>query len=210
MANRLCWNCDVKAHMTLATASVKSAGEVPGITYMGGFTCDECGYMSLGFAPSQSVVSMTPTGLKWLEDSVETWYPVHGAGREFPDVPSHIASAASEAVRCHSIRAFRACTLLCRSVIEATAKEKNVTKGMLMTKIDEMEKQGLIRPHIKDAAHEIRYFGNSMAHGDFVVAVTEEESDEILELMGEVLNEVFQSPKKIERRKLARQAKTAP
>ncbi len=72
-----------------------------------------------------------------------------------------------------------------------------------------MQKQELVRRHIKDAAHEIRLLGNTMAHGDFVEAVSEEESEEILELMGEVLNEVFQSPAKIARRAEKRKASAA-
>jgi hypothetical protein len=50
-----------------------------------------------------------------------------------------------------------------------------------------MAKQGLIRPHIKDAAHEIRLLGNNMAHGDFVDRVEPEGADEILELMARSL-----------------------
>ncbi|MEV4390207.1 hypothetical protein AB0J68_31615, partial [Micromonospora sp. NPDC049580] len=54
------------------------------------------------------------------------------AGKEFPDVPAHIAETADEAHRCHSIKAYRAGVLLARSVIEATAKEKGITNGGLI------------------------------------------------------------------------------
>jgi hypothetical protein len=136
-----------------------------------------------------------------------TWVPLHGVSKDFPDVPSHIASAASEAYECQSIGAHRATGALARAVVEAVAKDKGITKGQLINKIEEMEQQDLIRPHIKEAAHEVRHLGNDMAHGDFVAAVDETEAAETLELMSEILNEVYQSPAKIARRQAARQAK---
>jgi hypothetical protein len=175
----------------------------PGDRLAAFFTCDSCGWPSAA------------TGGTFVGNHLTTefnavpprWIPEAASGKDFPDVPDHIASAADEAHRCRSFEALRASILVCRSVIEATAKEKGIVEGQLVSKIDEMAKQGLIRPHIKEAAHEIRHLGNDMAHGDFVEQVEQEEADEILELMGEVLTEVFQSPMKIERRRLAREAK---
>jgi len=137
------------------------------------------------------------------------WVPVTGTGRPFEDVPTHIASAASEAYECHSIGAHRGAGSLARAVIEATAKDKGITSGNLQSKIEQMEQMDHIRPHIRDAAHEVRHLGNDMAHGDFVQPVTEEETAEVLELMGEILNEVYQSPAKISARRAAREAKKA-
>jgi hypothetical protein len=72
-----------------------------------------------------------------------------------------------------------------------------------------MRENDLIREHVKEAAHEIRHFGNDMADGDFIVPVTDEEAYEVLDLMAEILHKVFQSPAKIEARKAARLAKKA-
>ncbi|MEU3649471.1 DUF4145 domain-containing protein [Lentzea sp. NPDC034063] len=132
------------------------------------------------------------------------WVPAKGQPKPFDDVPEHIAAAASEAHQCHSIGAHRAAVQLARSVVEATAKEKGITTGQLVAKIDQMQAQGLLRAHITEAAHEIRHLGNEMAHGDFVQPVTDEESEEILGLMGEILHEVFQSPARVARRQQAR------
>jgi hypothetical protein len=136
-----------------------------------------------------------------------TWVPLQASGRDFPNVPQHIASAASEAYECHSVQAYRAAGSLARAVVEATARHKGITSGTLQNKIEEMERQDLIRPHIKEAAHEVRHLGNDMAHGDFIQPVTEEETAEVLELMAEILNEVYQSPAKIAKRQAARVAK---
>lgn len=88
--------------------------------------------------------------------------------------------------------------MLSRSVIEATAKAQGLVTGSLADKIDAMAEKGLIRPSIKEFAHGIRAFGNDMAHGDFVVPVCAEESELVIELMGEILIEVFQAPAKLE------------
>ncbi|MEV6395406.1 DUF4145 domain-containing protein [Streptomyces sp. NPDC051907] len=82
--------------------------------------------------------------------------------------------------------------------VEASAKEKGVTNGCLIAKIDELYKLGLLRGHIKEAAREVRFGGNEVAHGD-LIPVDHEAAEEILTLMDEVLNELFQSPARVAR-----------
>jgi hypothetical protein len=144
----------------------------------------------------------------WLESTYNiNWLPTTGVGKTFPDVPDHIAGAASEAHECQSIGALRAAVLLARSVIEATAKERGITSGKLAAKIDAMCDRGMIRPHVRDEAHEVRHLGNDMAHGDFVEPVDSDDAEAVLVLMGEVLEEVYQSPAKVARLHAKRQAK---
>lgn len=135
------------------------------------------------------------------------WTPVKGFRREFEDVPPHIAQAASEATLCHSTGAYRAGGSLARAVVEATAKDKKANGKNLEARIDALASAGHIREHTKEQAHEIRHFGNGMAHGDFADPVSEEESAEVLELMSEVLNEVYQSPARLAKVKAAREAR---
>jgi len=136
------------------------------------------------------------------------WLPPHARDKEFEDVPAEIAAAANEAHQCADVGAWRAAVLLARAVIEATAKTKGIATGRLINKIDAMYDARLIRKHIRDGAHEVRHLGNDMAHGDFVDAVTTEDGEFVLTLMGEVLDEVFQSPARVERRRLARTTTT--
>ncbi len=140
------------------------------------------------------------------------WYgesslPIHGEVRHFPDVPEHIASAATEATLCLSVGAYRAVGSLARAVVEATAKDKGADGKDLAKRIDALRAADHLRKHTADQAHEIRYFGNEMAHGDFVQSVPKEEAEEVVELMVEVLDEVYQSPARLEKRKAARIAK---
>ena len=97
--------------------------------------------------------------------------------------------------------------MLARAVVESTAKGKAIETGSLFQKIEEMAKQGLIRAAVKEQAHEVRHFGNGSAHGDLGDPVSAEDCNEVLNLMGEVLNEVWQSPARTARLAAARQAR---
>jgi hypothetical protein len=137
------------------------------------------------------------------------WIPLAGSVREFAEVDEPIKSAASEAFACRSIGANRAAILMARTVIEATAKAKGIGAGNLVNKIDALRSANLIRPDIADSAHEVRLIGNDMAHGDNLDAVDAAEADEILELMADVLEEVFQAPARLASRRAKRKAAKA-
>lgn len=207
MAKRVCWSCGALTHMTRLTEPRNDARGYGGLRpfrHQAAFACDECETLSVGFVfDDQSVI-----GQAAFEQAQLHWEPSIVVGRQFPDVPDEIADAASEAHKCFSIEAYRASAALARSVVEATAKAKEITAGALYDKIEALHAAEHIRGHIKEAAHEIRHLGNEVAHGDFVVPVTREEAEEILVLMGEVLEEVFQSPARVAKRQAARKAKT--
>jgi ribosomal protein L21 len=149
----------------------------------------------------------SPDGANNHDWADPTWIPVCGEVREFADVPEHIAVAATEATFCLSVGAFRAAGALARAVVEATAKDKKITTGKLADKTDALAAAGHVREHTKEQAHEVRHFGNDMAHGDFVDQVEKEDAEEVIELMAEVLVEVYQSPARLSARKAARLAK---
>jgi hypothetical protein len=94
---------------------------------------------------------------------------------------------------------------LVRGVVEATAKECGIDKGTLHPKIESLPTQGDIRGLTKDAAHELRYRGNDVAHGDFVNEVDEDDADAVLDVMTEILSEVCQGPARVNRMKVKRQ-----
>ncbi|WP_161924172.1 DUF4145 domain-containing protein [Actinomyces sp. 432] len=137
------------------------------------------------------------------------WVPENVLGKEFPDVPSPISDAASEAYACYSIRSYRAAILLARSVVEAVAKDQGITDGSLMSKINTLQERQLISPLVTETAHEIRHMGNEMAHGDFIQEVTEEECDDVLNFMSVLLDAVYQQPAKLTRFREQRQRRRA-
>jgi len=174
-------------------------------------TCSHCKKMSIGTLwsdPGQSS-SGAVSEANWDSNNESIkWIPESVGGKKFPDVPDHIASAADEAYQCASIRARRAAILLARGVVEATAKDKGITKGQLNAKIDAMHTNGLVREFTRDAAHELRFLGNDMAHGDFIDPVDDTDCAAVLDVMSEILNEVYQGPARVARMQLKRQKTT--
>jgi len=202
MPNTVCWMCRANTgHTRIANSRVVNyevASADPSAQLMcAPFECQVCKGISIGFARTHPSIPMNQY-FDTLAGSEIFWKPAPGESQAYADVPAPIAEAATEAYECHSDGHYRASILLARAVIEATAKNENITRGNLRDKIDELENQNLIRPHIKEVAHSIRLLGNDMAHGDFVVPVTAEESTLVIELMGEILNEVYQSPAKLQ------------
>ncbi|WP_405869077.1 DUF4145 domain-containing protein [Streptomyces sp. NBC_00005] len=120
-------------------------------------------------------------------------------------MPEIIGEMAAEAHTCRGIGANRAAVSLARAVVEATAKAKGITTGSLQKKIDALFDERFIREHVRDAAHEVRFGGNEVAHGDLVSEPMDAATaSEILGLMDEILEEVFQSPARVARRKQQR------
>ena len=142
---------------------------------------------------------------------VAGWYPKKPLVKAYPDfVPAAIASVAVEAHACLSVQSFRGAVALARAVVEAAAKEKGITKKGIQPKIDELFAQGLIYEHVKDAAHEVRFAGSEVAHGDLVdEPISSDEAEAILELMDMVLDGVFIAPGKTTSQAARRQARRA-
>lgn len=206
MTATLCAFCEKNSNMTPRWSAPfqspirKVLGGLPAEMLQTAATCDNCGHASLALATSYA-----KTGADYLKafratlDSNFEWFPRVGASPDFPDVPEHIARAAKEAHAAFSINARMAAILMARTVVEATAKEKGITSGVLLKKIDEMAKQSIIREDTKEATHEIRHLGNDMAHGDIDELPEVEDVSDVLALMDEILNEVFQGPAKTAR-----------
>lgn len=177
------------------------------------FSCDQCQRLSVGvYRGPMAPHDLTPTSLMtfFRQFDPTEWAPKYVEGQSFPDVPSHISEAAGEAHKSQSIGSFKSAILMARTVIEATAKDKGIIKGTLEAKIQGMVEGHLIRPSIKAVADEVRHFGNDMAHGDITVEVTEDDAVEVLALMDEILNEVYQGPARlaaVTKRRLERKLK---
>lgn len=141
---------------------------------------------------------------------VMDWWPKFVGGKDFPDVPEHIASTADEAHQCLSIGAHRGAIALARAVVEATAKHQGITKGMLDKKIDEMAMHGVISEAMRDAAHEIRFAGNEVAHADLAdEPITKDDAEEVLALMDAILTRVYQEPAQVARVRQRREERNA-
>ncbi|MGJ0390531.1 DUF4145 domain-containing protein [Microbacterium sp. CGR1] len=187
------------------------AGTIPArtiYTAQGAFLCDNCARMSVAFGelPNDVHPSNTP---EIFGRTALTWHPLKAQTPSFSDVPEHIEQAAKEAHVAFAVGAPMAAILMARTVVEASAKAKGITSGRLVQKIDALAEQDFIRGSTKDAAHEIRHFGNDMAHGDIEAAPSKDDAAEVLALMDEVLNEVFQGPARTARIRARRESPAA-
>lgn len=99
---------------------------------------------------------------------------------------------------------------LARSVVEAVAKEKGITRGPLSEKIDALKGQGHISEAMREAAHEVRFAGNEAAHGDLVAErLRIADAGAIVELMDSMLERVYQEPAKVARIRESRMRRTS-
>lgn len=120
-----------------------------------------------------------------------TWFPGHDDEGSIEHLPGHIDKAVKEAYRTCSQRNYISSILMARTAIEAAAKDNGIKDGKLVHKINEMQKQSLIREDVAAVAHSIRLFGNEMAHGDINVEVTMQDATEVLVLLAGIMNEIY-------------------
>ena len=180
-------------------------------------TCDNCKRLVVAEGIGSHITgdlgpreTNDPGWVRIAADNVRelSWLPLAAESPDIPDVPESIARAAKEAYSNSTIGNHMSAILMARTVIEASAKAKGIVMGSLAAKINQLRDDQLIRPAIADQAHEVRFFGNDMAHGDIEDAPAPEDAEEVLALMAEVLAEVFQGPARMQRLKAKREAAT--
>lgn len=226
MASRVCWNCENMSHMTRVgyPYPVREVGPLSVAKFMwfALFRCDACGFGSMGslvisaneanstygffdevqrvrmYSGNQQEIDRAAVGCAF-DDIISsiTWYPDRARGKKYDDVPENIASAASEAYSCFSIGAYRAAAMMSRSVVEAIAIERGITKGDLKTKITELGKRNLLTPLAEQQADEIRFFGNDVVHGGFTKPVSADEANGVLIFLDVLIDSVYQQPAKL-------------
>ncbi|MGK4219281.1 DUF4145 domain-containing protein [Kocuria marina] len=167
------------------------------------YRCPGCSSPSIGITELFRGAAASP--LASAARSQDVWLPHPTGGHVYDDVPNPIASAADEAHQCHEIGAHRGSIILARAVIEATCKDKGAEGRNLLQRIDALHEMGLVGNQVRQEADEIKDSGNEMAHGDFHVEATAQDSEEILAFMGEVLGEVYQRPARVAARRAERQ-----
>lgn len=123
--------------------------------------------------------------------TVDSWSPPPMRPVDTAFIPDGVAGYFKEAHDAFSISAWRAVLLLVRSVVEATAKDRGVTTGSLVQKINKLDEEGHIRRGTKDMAHALRILGNDMAHGDIGEVPTQEDADDALTIARFVLDDVY-------------------
>lgn len=208
-----CAHCERQTYMELEWGRFRSTDLLLSIAA----TCAYCGKPSVAFGNPSTFRPYDTDHLGEVEEyaakTALQWFPRVGETRDIEDVPPHITRAAQEAYSSASVGNYMAAILMARTVIEATAKHLGVTKGDLAAKINSLRDDHGLSKNVADQAHEVRFAGNDMAHGDIKAPLEEsidaEDADEILELMAAVLNGIFQEPARLARAREKRSAKRA-
>lgn len=210
MASTDCGWCGRLVHLR-AVSPLYTVPFAGGFLRQAAYQCPNCRRLVVAWERGGSYEQSTdvPTAQNYTWGWDVKFGPAKRDSQEFPDVPQHIAEAATEATLCLSVGAYRAVGSLARAVIETTAKDKKADGTTLFDRINALADAEHIRSHTKAQAHEVRHFGNGMAHGDFTEPLTKEDAEEIVTLMAEILDEVYQSPARLEHVKAAREAKKA-
>ncbi|WP_345509311.1 DUF4145 domain-containing protein [Terrabacter aeriphilus] len=138
-------------------------------------------------------------------DRTVIWSPPPIKRPEYPDVPDHIAKAASEAWVCFAHSSYIAACAVARSVIEAAAKSFGITVRGIEAKIVALNEKNLIWGDLVASAHLVRQFGNDAAHGDIVEPVTVGEAEDVLDIMDALLHQLFSTPARALRLEASRQ-----
>ncbi len=139
---------------------------------------------------------------------------VYPAGR--PDerlhesVPKEVAEDFKEAIRCHWIKAYRACVVMCGRALETSVKALNAQGRDLRDKIDNLATRGVITAPLKDFAHAIRATRNTGAHSDDLHDIVEKDSSDMMEFMREYLQHVYIMPAKLKARAPATKPASTP
>jgi len=106
-----------------------------------------------------------------------------------------------EGIQCMDVGANHAAVLMFRRALQDVCIEQNTTEDKLNNQIDEV-----FPDRMKDAAHEIRLWGNFGAHPDKIIQIVQEEdSIQMKELLDLIFQDIYIMPFKINEAKQKRQ-----
>lgn len=127
-------------------------------------------------------------------------YPSSDPSNYDKSIPEEIRKDLAEANRCYSANAYKGVVVMCRRIMQQIALQNNIKGANLQKQIEKMHKKGLITKSLRDAANEIRYFGNFGAHPqkDNLDNVTYEDAETIWNLTSAFLMDLYIRPSQIE------------
>ena len=122
--------------------------------------CDACSKYILGVLRPARTRSYSISS--WVyEYHVPIGYPDDSVPEE---IPTSIADDYQEAIRCHWIKGYKACVLMCRRALEESCVQQKAEGKNLYEMIDDLANKQTITKALKNMAHRIRLFGNRGAH----------------------------------------------
>lgn len=123
-------------------------------------------------------------------------YPDISAADYHKSIPEAIREDFAEAQRCYFGQAHIATVAMCRRAMQRIAQNKGAKGDNLREEIDDLFSKGLITKNLRDAAHEVRHFGNFGAHprDDGLDTISPEDSESVLRMTNEFLLDLYIRP----------------
>ncbi|MGH7610614.1 MAG: DUF4145 domain-containing protein [Candidatus Dormibacteria bacterium] len=136
------------------------------------------------------------------------WWPVSGAGHSGPAVPTKVAEAYSEGIRCLGAAAPNGAVAMFRTAMTWIVDDKgSVTakaKGDLKEKVKQLVFDGGLTATIGDWVDHVRLYGNAGVHPDLFGDVSIEEAKDVARLTQTLLELLYITPAKIAQRQAER------
>ena len=153
------------------------------------------------------------------QDSGERWgkptrlYPEMDERQLGSAVPSPIRAAFSEARACYKeAKAYTACAIMCRKVLEGVCESHGATSGSLAQRLKQLSDSGQIDKRLFEWTDAMRLVGNEAAHGVSITVSREDASDllDLAEAVAEYLYTVKEKFESFSKRQAAKKASGKP
>jgi len=208
-ASGVCPHCGTKSYFHPVATHIESVGSSHSQRGVSAAKCQSCKkhVLVVGTRSSQHIAFV-----------LEAVYPFGQAKDDVDEnVPPSIRADFAEALRCHFIKAYKGCVVMCRRAVQASALKLGAPKKKkLDDQIDWLFEQGKITEPLKEFAHEVRLTGNIGAHPDKdsgqqpegedsetdnLEDVTPKDAEDIVEFTKEYLHHVYVMPAKLKARR---------
>lgn len=137
------------------------------------------------------------------------WWPTPGAGSLPSEVPSTVAGAYSEGMRCLSVGAPNAAVAMFRTAMTWIVLDKGSAeakaKGDLKDKVRQMVSDGGLTSTLGDWTDHVRLYGNAGVHPDLFGEVAIDEAKDVARLTETLIDLLYVMPATIAKRQAERQ-----
>ncbi|MDJ0399665.1 DUF4145 domain-containing protein [Rhodococcus rhodochrous] len=136
------------------------------------------------------------------------WWPVAAAVVDMADVPSNLASAFQEGVRCVSVEAPHAAVAMFRNalaqIVQDKGSEQAKKKDTLNLAIKQMVVDRTLHDGFAEWADHVRKVGNAGAHQESWDEIPLEQAQELQDLVKHLIDSLYVQPAKLARAMPAR------
>ena len=129
------------------------------------------------------------------------WWPTPGARSLGPDVPTNVATAYDEGVRCLSAGPPKGAVAMFRTamtwIVHDKGSEAAKAKGDLKDKVKQMVADGGLTAAVGSWVDHVRLYGNAGVHPDLFGGVSLEEAKDVARLTETLMELLYITPAKI-------------